>query len=189
MSDGKWWLGDGPEEMFFKRVQDGWLFVTPFPWSRTTYLIDDTQKIELSRRLRWIYRANLIAVVLAVCFLAPMSHSASTKWLAIAALSAVSFGLTTIAVRLAASPIISGLTSVSASISRKDAIVAQARTLPYAAIATMIVVSLVLFASAVGLAVTSGWSDSITIMSVILFGACSVYFPVLWIVKARTESA
>jgi hypothetical protein len=189
MSGGWWWLGDGREEMSFKRVSDGWLFVVPFRWPRISYVVNDTQKAELARRLRWIYRVNLITTVLSVWLLTTMTDSTKSIWLAIAVLSAASIVLTTIAIRMAMRSIVSGLTPVRRSISRQEAIVTQARTLSYSAIATMIVASLILFSGVVGMSVASGWSDSIALLGVILFGACSVYFPILWIVKTRTESA
>jgi hypothetical protein len=183
-----WWLGDGNEEMSFQRVSDGWLFAAPLRWPRASYVVNDAQKAELARRLRWIYRANFLAILLVVVFLLPMDGGAKTFLPAFAALLIASLVLLFVAVRAAINPIVSGLTPVNRSISQKDAIVTQAATLSYAAIATMFIASLVLFAGGVGMGVTKGW-DFMAVMSVTLFGACSVYFPMLWVVKSRTEAA
>jgi hypothetical protein len=186
MSGGWWILGDGREEMSFKRVPGGWLFAVPFQWPRASYVVDDTGKQELARRLRWIYRINFIATIIAVSFLIPVSQGASEMWVVIFALLATSIVLSTIATRMAVRPIISGMTPVAASISRKEAIITQAATLSHTGLATMEIASLVLFGGMISMGLSSGW-DSIAVMGAILFGACSAYFPVLWIVKTRTE--
>jgi hypothetical protein len=61
-------LPHGVEEAHFKRVSQGWVFAAPRPWwlfgSRPTYLLTDTQKPAVARRVRLnrYLRAPWIAV-------------------------------------------------------------------------------------------------------------------------------
>jgi len=68
-------LPHGVEEAYFRPVPEGWLFAAPRPWwlfgSRPTYLLTDTQKPAVARRVRLnrYLRAPWIAVAMGLVLL------------------------------------------------------------------------------------------------------------------------
>jgi hypothetical protein len=86
-----------PEESFFRRAPEGWVFTTPGLWpvgGRWTYLVDDAQKAQLLARLgRWrfisvILFTAILAVLLALC--GGLSRSGFPDWSHFAVFAAIS---------------------------------------------------------------------------------------------------
>src|SRR5580704_373084 len=86
-----------PEESFFRRAPEGWVFTTPGLWpvgGRWTYLVDDAQKAQLLARLgRWrfisvILFTAILAVPLALC--GGLSRSGFADWSHFAVFAAIS---------------------------------------------------------------------------------------------------
>jgi hypothetical protein len=185
----RWWiLGDGMEEISFKRVPEGWLFAAPFLWARrSTYLVGDALKAELEKRLRWMWRINFLVIMVATGVLMPLlaSRRPMTEWwMALAVLIAAVIGLATAYASLAIRPLLAGVPPTSMRISRTDAFRTQAATYSSTAILLLGLCSLALFAGSIFKGLTSSW-DSLTVVAVLLFGATAVYFPVLLVAKRR----
>jgi hypothetical protein len=184
----RWWiLGDGMEEISFKRVPEGWLFVAPFFWARGTYLVGDALKAELARRLRFMWRINFLLIAVATGVLMPLlanRRPITEWWMILAVLIATVLGLVAAYARFAIRPLLAGLNPTAMRISRADAFRTQAATYSAGTIVLLALSSVALLAASIFKGLASSW-DSLSVVGAVLFGAATVYFPILLIAKRR----
>jgi hypothetical protein len=162
----RWWIrGDGMEDIWFKRVPQGWRFIAPSPFR--TYIVTDSQKVELTRRLHWMQRIVLLIFIVAVLILVPLvaSHRLSIER------SAVGLGIVLIiALDTCVIWMQSHLSPTTTS---------STRTILFFGM-----ISLALTAGSVDLGFTSGW-DPTTTASAVLFGSGTLDSFLLLLAKRR----
>jgi len=184
----RWWiLGDGMEEVAFKRVPEGWLFTAPAVWPRrATYLVSDAQKEALARRLRWMWRVSFLIIFALTSVLAPLTAEArpTVRWGAVGAMALAVLAFGALYRRVALAPLIENLAPTRARITRRDAFLTQAATYSTGAIVTLGLTGVVLLAASLYHGLAEAW-DWTAILGTLLFGFTAAYFAALLWAKRR----
>jgi hypothetical protein len=195
----RWWIPfSGMEEMAFKRMPGGYLYRAPNPWlvgSGRYYLLNEQQKSEIAVRVQrmWRYFAAAIAIVVAVAV--PLSM----RWvdqhpfvfLGATALVGLVMGLClNVYLANAVQPLVAGLTPTDQRISQREGFITSVTVFPKGTIIFYGLLSLVLFALNATRPIM-GWSEwaPISVFGAILFGACTLYWIVLFVAKHRQSAA
>jgi hypothetical protein len=185
------------EELSFKRTPEGWVFQAPNPWligPRRHYLVNDAQKAEIAAQLRRMWTMVLLAIIALVAVAVPLSMSLMGDKHPIAMLAAwVLFGavagfMVSAYTVLRMRPMIAGLAPTTQRITQCEAVLGQARIFSRSRIAFFGLLSVALLALELAnpLVFAAGW-NAITIVGVVLFGATTIYWSILFIAKCRAE--
>jgi hypothetical protein len=202
-----WWCPssfDRMDELSFKRVPEGWIFRAPNPWlfgPGRHYLVDQTQKSELSTHLRQMYRvldrALMIIVAVFVAIMVPVAPLIDEHPIIIlagllgggAATAFVVAHLVVTHVCRVVQPLLAGLQPTTQR-STQGMLESQLAIHSRGRLAYYCLSSLVLFAALASLSsrISSGWNP-FWLLGTILFGSGTVYWSLLLIAKIRSEES
>jgi hypothetical protein len=185
------------EELSFMRTPEGWVFQAPNPWMigpRRHYLVNDAQKAVISGHLRRMWTMTLLAILVMVVVAIPVSEDFGGirhpfVMLSVFVLLGAAGGFVVSA--LAAyrlRPVIAGLEPTTQRITRLGAIQTQARIFSRARIAFFGILSIALLVLELmsPFVFAHGWS-ALTVTGVVIFGATTIYWSILFIAKSRME--
>jgi hypothetical protein len=185
-------------EMSFKPVPTGYVFGAPNPWligSRQYYLLNEQQKSEVAARLRRMWRYLFVAIFVAVGVIVPITLSGFDQRpvtaFAIDVLVGLAIGLALNAYLCRSiRPVLAGLAPTAERITQGEAFRTQVTVFSRGYIAFFGLLSLAMFALAAArpLLGFAGW-DFWSIAGALLFGACTIYWTVLYLAKLSRSAA
>jgi hypothetical protein len=195
-----WWRGDGWEDLWFKRVPEGWIFRAPKPWilsRQRHHLVSESQKkeiIALFSQVTWrfvIVVGLLGVIVVAVWALAVSLVPSQTAFLVTIVFSFVAGYLANTYFWLPLRPLLAGVPPTTERITSSELLRARAAIMPLPQLilsTLLLAVYCALFAYA---AFTSAWGiyppiDSLTLAAV--SGWLAFYFFAMLRAKRKMTS-
>jgi hypothetical protein len=188
---------DGMEETVFKPVSGGYIYRAPSPWlffGGQNYRVDETQKRELASQHRWMLRWTFWLIIIFGAAGGPVAAGFSYNHGVAALVASLLVGLVigvalNEALVLKVRPIVAGLAPTSETVTRGDVFARQVAVFSPRFVIGFGVLSLVLFALSLtyGLTGPEGWNVN-AVVGTVLFGACTIYWTVLYMMKRRRAS-
>jgi hypothetical protein len=189
---------DGMENTAFERVPEGWAYSAPNPWlfgRRPTYLVNDEQKTAIAARLRCMWRALFIAIIVLAGVAGPIAFPSVDARPLVTLAGAMLTGAVVGSVIVGAfvwkiRPLLAGLPASTHHISRRDVFAAQVAAFSRGRILFFALLSLAMFAlSALPPLLTSGGWEMPTVAGALLFGFGTLYWLGMYVAKRRRVRA
>jgi MFS family permease len=192
-----WYPFDGMAELVFKPVMGGYIYRAPSLWifGGRHYRVNEAQKSELVMRHRSMLRILFWTIVAGGATAGPIAgafmlhHGWAALGVSVLVGLMMGFVINWWLVRQVR-PILAPLTPTSERITRGELIHRQAAVLSPAFLIGFGALSLAMFALSAlrGVYGAQGWDFS-AVIGTLLFGACTIYWSVLYVMKRRCVSA
>jgi MFS family permease len=183
-------------QIVFKPVAGGYIYRAPNPWlfgRGPHYRVDEAQKAELAGRHRSMLRTLFWLIVAGGALGGPLAAGFlgdhGWKTLAVCGLIGLVIGaVVNFTLVLKVRPILAGLTPTTETMTQGDVLKRQADVFSPRFVIGFMTLSLAMLALVASRGIFDGW-DPNTVFGTLLFGACTAYWIVLYVMKRMRAAA